>query len=121
MSDTFNIVFMGTPAFAATVLQELAADKTGRYQVKLVLTRPPSISSRSLTPSPVQICAEELGIPVEAPQVLTEGSRGTEGVEGVEGSRGTGLERVRGTYNLTPSGVKLYVPLTRSVPLLPNV
>jgi methionyl-tRNA formyltransferase len=65
-----NIVFMGTPLFATTALKELAADKDGRYSVRLVLTRPDAASGRgkTLVPSPVRVLAEELGIPVETPR-----------------------------------------------------
>ena len=67
---TLNIVFMGTPTFATTALRELVADQNGRYDVKLVLTRPDAVSVRgkTLVPSPVRRCAEELGIPVETPR-----------------------------------------------------
>jgi methionyl-tRNA formyltransferase len=67
-----NIVFMGTPAFAVPALRALAADKDGRFSVKLVLTRPDAASGRgkALLPSSVRRCAEELGIPVLTPRTL---------------------------------------------------
>jgi methionyl-tRNA formyltransferase len=65
-----NIVFMGTPSFAVPALRALAADKDGRFLVELVLTRPDAASGRgkTLLPSPVRRCAEELGIPVLTPR-----------------------------------------------------
>jgi methionyl-tRNA formyltransferase len=61
---------MGTPEFAVLALRALAADESGRLAVELVFTRPDAASGRgkALIPSPVRICAEELGIPVVAPQ-----------------------------------------------------
>jgi methionyl-tRNA formyltransferase len=65
-----NIVFMGTPDFAVPALDALAADDSGRFAVKLVLTRPDSVSGRgrTLLPSPVRLAAERHGITVLTPK-----------------------------------------------------
>lgn len=65
-----RIVFMGTPAFSATVLRTLA----GEHEVVAVYTRPDSASSRGsrLSPSMTKVAADELGIPVCAPQSLRD-------------------------------------------------
>lgn len=57
-----RIVFMGTPEFAVPSLEALAA----KHDVTLVVTRPDAVRSRGkkLEPSPVKVCALELGLPV---------------------------------------------------------
>ena len=57
-----RIVFMGTPEFAVPSLKAVA----GAYDVTLVVTRPDAVRSRGkrLEPSPVKVCALELGLPV---------------------------------------------------------
>ena len=57
-----RIVFMGTPSFAATVLERL----TRSYEVAGVFTQPDAIRSRGkkLDPSPVKLCAQAHDIPV---------------------------------------------------------
>lgn len=57
-----RLVFAGTPAVAIPTLRRLAAD----HDVAAVITRPdaPLGRKRVLTPSPVAVAAEELGIPV---------------------------------------------------------
>ena len=67
-----NIVFMGTPDFAVPALEALAADTSGQFTVKLVLTRPDSVSGRGKTrlPSPVRLCAQRHGIEVLTPRSL---------------------------------------------------
>lgn len=57
-----RIVFMGTPDFAVPSLKKLAHD----HQVALVITRPDAVRGRgkTLEPSPVKECAQELGLPV---------------------------------------------------------
>jgi len=61
-----NIVFMGTPDFSVKILE--AVHK--HYGVRLVVTQPDKEVGRKrvLTPSPVKIKAEELGIPVFQPR-----------------------------------------------------
>ena len=61
-------VFMGTPDFALEALKALHA----AHDVVCVYTQPPRPSGRGhkLTPSPVQVYAEEHGIPVRTPSTL---------------------------------------------------
>lgn len=65
-----RVVFMGTPDFAATVLEELA----GHHDVVGVYTRPDAVRGRgrSLVPSPVKEMAASLGIPVLTPRTLRD-------------------------------------------------
>lgn len=63
-----KVVFMGTPVFAAEALRAVAAE----HEVVCVYTQPPRPAGKGykLTPSPVQVTAEELGIPVRCPTTL---------------------------------------------------
>lgn len=63
-----RVVFMGTPGFAATILENLA----GRQNVVGVYTRPDAIRGRGkkLMPSPVKQIAERIGLPVFTPKTL---------------------------------------------------
>ena len=63
---------MGTPEFSVPVLEALAA----RHEVVAVYSQPPRPAGRGkeLRPSPVQACAERLGLPVRHPVSL----KGTE-------------------------------------------
>lgn len=63
-----RIVFMGTPAFAADILEEVAQQQ----DVVAVYTRPDAISGRGnkLEPSPVKATALKLGLPVYTPPTL---------------------------------------------------
>lgn len=63
-----KIVFMGTPVFAAEALRAIAK----HHDVVCVYTQPPRPAGKGyhLTPSPVQMTAEELGIPVRCPTTL---------------------------------------------------
>ena len=66
-----RIVFMGTPDFAVPSLKKLAHD----HQVALVITRPDAVRGRgkTLEPSPVKECAQELDLPVlEANRMTSE-------------------------------------------------
>lgn len=65
-----RIVFMGTPAFSATILKALAGD----HEVVAVYTRPDSVSGRGSkqSPSATRVVADELGIPVYTPRNLRE-------------------------------------------------
>ena len=66
-----RVVFMGTPDFAVPSLKKLAHD----HQVALVITRPDAVRGRgkTLEPSPVKECAQELGLPVlEANRMIPE-------------------------------------------------
>ena len=62
-----RVVFMGTPAFSVPTLAALAA---AGHDIAAVYTQPPRKAGRrglTLTPSPVQLEAERLGLPVRAP------------------------------------------------------
>ena len=63
-----KVVFMGTPDFALTALQKIAA----RHEVVCVYTREPQIAGRGnkLTKSPVHLWAEEQGLLVRTPKTL---------------------------------------------------
>lgn len=60
-----RVVFMGTPAFAATILERLHP----RHEVCAVYCQPdrPSGRGHKLTPSAVKVLAQSLGIPVMQP------------------------------------------------------
>lgn len=66
-----RLVFAGTPDVALPSLDALISS---RHEVVAVLTRPPAPAGRGRTarPSPVQVRAEELGLPVLAPASLRE-------------------------------------------------
>lgn len=65
-----RIVFMGSPDFATPTLKALA----GSYEIAGVVTQPdrPAGRGRQLTPPPVKVLAEELGLPVIQPRRLKE-------------------------------------------------
>jgi methionyl-tRNA formyltransferase len=65
---SLRIVFMGSPAFAVPTLRQLAAG----YQVVGVVTQPdrPAGRGRVMTPPPVKILAQELGIDMIQPEKL---------------------------------------------------
>jgi methionyl-tRNA formyltransferase len=69
MSDSFNLVFCGTPAFAVPTLARLVE---AGYPVKLVVTQPDKPRGRGLelTASPVKQKALELGLPVTQPDKI---------------------------------------------------
>ena len=56
-----RVVFMGTPEFAATILEDLSQ----QHEVAAVYTRPDAVRGRGrkLEPSPVKRTAERLGLP----------------------------------------------------------
>lgn len=60
-----RVVFMGTPQFAATILEELIQ----HHEVVAVYTRPDAVRGRgkSLVASPVKKLAEQASLPVHAP------------------------------------------------------
>lgn len=68
-TEALDLVFMGTPAFGATILDALIA---AGYQIVAVYTQPPRPSGRGhrLQPSPVQLLAAEHGVPVRSPVTL---------------------------------------------------
>ncbi len=63
-----KVVFLGTPDFALTALQKIAAE----HEVVCVYTRAPEVAGRGkkLTKSPVHQWAEEQGIEVRTPRSL---------------------------------------------------
>lgn len=65
-----RIVFMGTPTFAATILEELIY----HHEIVGVYTRPDAVRGRGkkLQPSPVKEVAEAAGIPVFTPRSLRD-------------------------------------------------
>lgn len=69
MSDPFNIVFMGTPAFAVPALKALARS---RHRVSLVVTQPdrPGGRGRKVIPPAVKEAAVNLGLPVIQPESI---------------------------------------------------
>jgi methionyl-tRNA formyltransferase len=66
-----DLVFMGTPGFAVTILEALIAD---RHRLLAVYTQPPRPAGRGhrLQPSPVQLLAERHGIVVCSPAGLRD-------------------------------------------------
>ena len=72
-----KVVFLGTPDVAAASLQLLhasAATASSPYVIAAVVTQPPAPAGRNkkLTPSPVQVAAEQLGLPVLAPETAKD-------------------------------------------------
>jgi methionyl-tRNA formyltransferase len=64
-----DLVFMGTPAFAATILEALIE---AGHHIRAAYTQPPRPAGRGhrLQPSPVQILAERHGVAVRCPTSL---------------------------------------------------
>ena len=64
-----NIVFMGTPDFAVPSLQALVE---AGYAIGCVVTQPdrPKGRKRILTPPPVKVAAQQLGLPVWQPEKI---------------------------------------------------
>lgn len=64
-----KLIFMGTPEFSVPVLTALVE---AGHDVVCAYTQPPRPAGRGKKdrPSPVQVCAEELGIPVRHPKSL---------------------------------------------------
>ena len=60
-----RVVYMGTPAFSADILEQLIP----HHEVVAVYTRPDAVRGRGreLAPSPVKRVAEAAGIPVRCP------------------------------------------------------
>jgi methionyl-tRNA formyltransferase len=76
-----RIVFMGTPAFAATVLKTLI---DGRYHIVAAYAQPDKAAGRKqeVQGSPVKLLAQACGIPVEQPSRLD-----SEAIERLSGYR----------------------------------
>jgi methionyl-tRNA formyltransferase len=64
-----RVIFMGTPDFAVPALRALHA---AGHEIACVYTQPPRPAGRGkrLSPSPVQLAAEALGLPVRSPVSL---------------------------------------------------
>ena len=71
MSSALNIVFAGTPGFAATILQALLESE---HRIVGVYTQPdrPAGRGRKVRPGPVKVLATEAGLPVRQPERLDE-------------------------------------------------
>ena len=65
-----RVVFMGTPKFAAAILEDLAQ----QHEVVAVYTRPDAVRGRGkrLEPSAVKAAAERLGLSVRTPRTLRD-------------------------------------------------
>ena len=65
-----RVVYLGTPGFAATILEALAEE----HEVACAYTRPDAARSRGSgrDPSPVRAAAEARGIPVRTPNTLRD-------------------------------------------------
>jgi methionyl-tRNA formyltransferase len=72
MTNKIKTVFMGSPDFAVSTLRALAAD--GGYDLLGVVTQPdrPAGRGNQLTPPPVKIVADELGIVTIQPEKLRQ-------------------------------------------------
>jgi methionyl-tRNA formyltransferase len=68
-SRVLDLAFMGTPAFAVTILEALVG---AGHHIKSVYTQPPRPSGRGhrTQPSPVQLFAAERGVPIRHPPTL---------------------------------------------------
>lgn len=66
-----KVIFMGTPEFSVPVLEGLAE---AGYEIVMVVTQPdrPKGRKKQLTPPPVKIAAEKLGLSVYQPEKIRE-------------------------------------------------
>ncbi len=66
-----RLIFMGSPAFAVHPLEALAA---AGHEIAAVVTQPdrPAGRDRRLTPPPVKLAAQRLGLPVLQPETLRD-------------------------------------------------
>ena len=66
-----RVVFMGTPDFAVPSLERLAGSG---HELRAVVTRPdrPAGRGQRLTPPPVKVAAQRLGLPVLQPETLQD-------------------------------------------------
>jgi methionyl-tRNA formyltransferase len=66
-----RIIYLGSPTFAVIPLEALAA---AGHEISLVVTQPdrPAGRGRDLTPPPVKVAAERLGLPVFQPASLRD-------------------------------------------------
>jgi len=72
IASALKIIFMGTPALAAHILERLAAADDARFRVAAVVTRPDERRGRGMTlrPSEVGATAVRLGLPVLKPEKI---------------------------------------------------
>ena len=72
MANPLKIVFLGTSSFAVPCLKALVNDP--KFTVELVITQPdrPVGRKQTLTPPPVKIAAEELGLPIFQPENINK-------------------------------------------------
>ncbi|MDE7064306.1 MAG: methionyl-tRNA formyltransferase [Desulfovibrionaceae bacterium] len=70
--EKLNLVFMGTPDFAATVLRRLAVWDGGRVTAAYCQPDRPAGRGHKLTPPPVKLLAGELNVPVFQPRNFRE-------------------------------------------------
>jgi methionyl-tRNA formyltransferase len=77
VSERLDLIFMGTPDFAAVVLDALIA---AGHRIKCVYSQPPRPTGRGhrVQPSPVQTLAETRSIPVRYPTSLRDPQAQTE-------------------------------------------
>ena len=71
MTRPLDLVFMGTPDFAAAILGGLV---DAGHRLRAVYTQPPRPAGRGhrLQSSPVQLLAERIGLPVRSPASLRD-------------------------------------------------
>jgi len=67
-----SVIFLGTSSFAVPTLRALASD--AQFQIDLVVTQPdrPVGRKQLLTPTPVKVVAEELGLQIAQPEKIKE-------------------------------------------------
>jgi len=71
MNNQTKIVFIGTPDFAIPALKTLV--KTKDFVLPLVITQPDKPGNKNkMTPTPIKIAAEELGLNVQTPMKFRE-------------------------------------------------
>ena len=78
LSNGVKIIVFGTSEFAVPALKKLAADSN--YEITAVITQPDKPAGRKLelSPSPVKLATEKLGLKVLQPPHLTSPARGEE-------------------------------------------
>src|SRR5689334_10477539 len=71
MTQVLDLVFMGTPEFAAAILAGLIG---AGHRIRAVYTQPPRPAGRGQRPrpAPVQLLAESRGLPVRCPISLRD-------------------------------------------------
>ncbi|HYM74089.1 MAG TPA: formyltransferase family protein, partial [Stellaceae bacterium] len=77
MTQPLDLVFMGTPEFAATILEALIG---AGHRIAAAYAQPPRPAGRGhkLQPSPVQMLAERHGVPVRCPTSLRDAETAAE-------------------------------------------